>query len=150
MKDEASRWCALLPCSASLNLAVPQNCLAEIVTLHTQREHPPETIRWRDHSLPVIDFGQQEQNAARWREERSGTGLLAIFRGLQGEGCDYWAIAVHGEGLKMKNIAAEQIEEQPDEVIELATAAFSLDGIIYQVPDLTELQRKIAASLEAA
>lgn len=148
MENDVSRWCVLLPCSDSLNLAVPQNCLAEIVTLHTQRERPPESIRWRDNSLPVIDFDRDE--SGEWREARSGTGLLAIFRGLQGEGCDYWAVAVRGEGLKVKDIAAEQIEDVPEEVLELATAAFSLDGCIYQVPDLTVLQRKIAASLEAA
>lgn len=148
MTDDTSRWCALLPCSDTLSLAVPQNCLAEIVTLHTAKEQPPEKIRWRDVSLPVINFAGDQ--APGWREERGGTGLLAIFRGLQGEDCDYWAIAVRGEGLKVKDIAAEAIEDVPEEVLELATAAFSLDGTIYQVPDLTRLQQKIAAMMQAA
>lgn len=147
MTDDASRWCALLPCSDELALAVPQNCLAEIVTMHTARERPPESVRWRGESVPVIDFSPEHNG---WREERSGTGLLAIFRGLQGEGCEYWAVAVRGEGLKMKDISAEEIEDVPEEVLELATAAFRLDGKIYQVPDLTVLQQKITAGLEAA
>ncbi len=148
MKDDASRWCALLPCGGGLNLAVPQNCLAEIVTVHTARERPPEKIRWRDQPLPVVDFALEESTG--WRDERSGAGLLAIFRGLQGEGCDYWAIAVRGQGMTVKDVSAEDVSDEPSEVLELATAAFSLDGTIYQVPDLTGLQRKIAASLEAA
>jgi len=148
MIDDASHWCALLPCSSNLSLAVPQNCLAEIVTLHTAREEPPEKIRWRGNSVPVVNFAPQGSSG--WREERGGTGLLAIFRGLQGEGCDYWAIAVRGEGLKVTNITAEGIEDAPDETLELSTTAFRLNDKIYQVPDLTSLQQKIAASLEAA
>jgi len=148
MTDDTSRWCALLPCSDELSLAVPQNCLAELVTLHAARERPPEKIRWRGESVPVIDFARDQKPG--WREERGGTGLLAIFRGLQGEGCDYWAIAVRGEGLKVKNIAVESIKDAPEEVLELATAAFWLDDSIYQVPDLTRLQQKIAAMFEAA
>lgn len=147
MSDETSRWCALLPCSDELSLAVPQNCLAEIVTMHTAQEHPPEKIRWRGESVPVVNFSQGH---AGWREDKSGTGLLAIFRGLRGEGCNYWAVAVRGEGLKVKDIAAEPIEDVPDEVLELATAAFRLDGKVYQVPDLTTLQQKITSGLEAA
>ena len=147
MTDDVSRWCALLPCSAELSLAVPQSCLAEIVTLHTTRERPPEKIRWRGESVPVIDFAPEQPG---WREEQSGTGLLAIFRGLQGEGCDYWAVAVRGQGLAVKDIAAEEIDDTPNEVLELASAAFKLDGTIYQVPDLTALQQKITAGLQAA
>lgn len=148
MTDNEARWSVLLPCSDGLALAVPQNCLAEIVTLHAAREKPPEKIRWRNESVPVINFARDEESG--WREEHGGSGLLAIFRGLQGEGCDYWAIAVRGEGLKVRNLAVENIEDAPEEVLEIATAAFTLDDRIYQVPDLTSLQQKIAASLEAA
>ena len=147
MTDDTSHWCALLPCSGELSLAVPQNCLAEIVTMHTTRERPPEKIRWRGQSVPVIDFAPEQ---AGWREEQSGTGLLAIFCGLQGEGCDYWAVAVRGQGLAVKDIGAEEIEDVPEEVLELGSAAFKLDGTIYQVPDLTALQQKITAGLQAA
>ncbi len=148
MSDDASRWCALLPCSSSLYLAVPQNCLAEIVTLHGSQEQPPQKVRWRGESVPVLNFAMEEETG--WREEESGAGLLAIFRGLRNEGCDYWAIAVRGEGIAVKDIAAEGIEDAPEEVLELATAAFTLNDRVYQVPDLTSLQHKIAKSLEAA
>lgn len=148
MSNESSQWCALLPCSSSLNLAVPQNCLAEIVTLQASREQPPQKVRWRGASVPVINFALDDELG--WRDERGSSGLLAIFRGLRDEGCDYWAVAVRGDGLKVKDIAAEAIEDMPEEVLELATAAFKLDNLVYQVPDLNTLQQKISQGLEAA
>ena len=47
MSDKPSRWCVLMPCSHAESWAVPQNCLAEIVTLHAVDAHPPPEISWR-------------------------------------------------------------------------------------------------------
>jgi len=148
MSDDSSRWCVLIPCSKTESWAVPQNCLAEIVTLPATSEQPPEEILWRDQAVPVLDFGYDD--GSRWREQRGGSGLLAVFLGLEGEGCDYWAVAVRGEGLAVTALAPDDIEDAPDAVLEHSTGAFSLQGHVYQVPDLAALQKKIAASQEVA
>jgi chemotaxis signal transduction protein len=148
MTDDTSRWCVLIPCSNAESWAVPQNCLAEIVTLHDTAELPPEELNWRGVSVPVMDFGYDDGSP--WRERRGGAGLIAIFLGLEGEGCDYWGVAIRGQGLAVRRIAAQQVEDAPEAVRQHATAAFKLDGAVYQVPDLALLQKKIAASLAAA
>jgi hypothetical protein len=144
MTDDTSRWCVLMPCSKTEAWAVPQNCLAEIVTLHDVAEQPPDEILWRGVSVSVLDFGDDDGSA--WREHHGDTGLIAIILGLEGEGCDYWGVAVRGEGLAVKRVAAGDVEDLPDAVREHASAAFNLHGTAYQVPDLAALQKKIAAS----
>ncbi len=148
MTDDASRWCVLIPCSKTESWAVPQNCLAEIVTVHDTARQPPEELSWRGMSVPILDFGCDDDS--HWREKHGGTGLIAIFLGLEGEGCDYWGIAVRGEGLAVKRVSAQQVEDAPEAVQQHATAAFKLQGEIYQVPDLALLQEKIATSLAVA
>ena len=148
MTDDASRWCVLIPCSKTESWAVPQNCLAEIVTLHDTAEQPPRELSWRGVSVPVLDFGCDD--GCQWRKQRDGTGLIAIFLGLEGEGCDYWGVAVRGEGLAVKRVFEQQVEEAPEAVQQHATAAFTLQGAVYQVPDLALLQKKIATGLNAA
>ena len=148
MTDDTTHWCVLIPCSKTESWAVPQNSIAEIVTLQATTEQPPEELEWRGQTIPVLDFGFEED--ASWREQLGGTGLIAIFLGLQGEGCDYWGVAVRGEGLAVKRVAAADVEDAPESVLEHATAAFKLDDVIYQVPDLAVFQRKIAATEEVA
>ena len=148
MTDDTSRWCVLLPCSKTESWAVPQNCLGEIVTLQGAAEQPPEELVWRGATVPVLDFGYDD--GSEWREKHAGTGLIAVFLGLEGEGCDYWGVAIRGEGLAIKRIAAQDIQDAPEAVRQHATAAFSLQGAVYQVPDLALLQKKIADSLELA
>jgi len=148
MKDDSLRWCVLIPCSKTESWAVPQNCLAEIVTLHAASEQPPEELQWRGQSVPVLDFGYDDGSL--WREQLGGAGLIAVFLGLEGEGCDYWAVAVRGKGLAVTAIAPDDVEDAPDAVQEHSTNAFSLGGVVYQVPDLAALQKKIAASQEVA
>jgi alanine racemase len=99
-------------------------------------------------NLPVLDFGDDDSSA--WREHRSGTGLVAIFLGLEGEGCDYWGVAIRGEGLAVKRVATGEVKDSHEAVREHACAAFSLHGTVYQVPDLAALQKKITASQEMA
>jgi hypothetical protein len=145
---DEGRWCVLLPCSSSEHWAVPQNTLAEIVTLPADEEQPPEVLDWRGNSVPVLDFGDDDE--APWRERLSGTGLVAVFLGLEGENCDYWAVAVRGEGLAVRQISSEMLEDAGDVTVEHASSAFNLGGTVYQVPDLLALQRRIAANMDTA
>jgi len=141
MTDESSRWCVLLPCSRDEAWALPQRCLAEIVTVAAEGERPPSEISWRGESIPVLDFTGTGQ--ASWRDSRSGTGLVAVLLGLKGGGWRYWGVAVRGEGLGVHEMIEEQIEDLPEETLEHATAAFRMHGTVYQVPDLGALQRSI-------
>jgi len=147
-QDTDSQWCVLLPCSGSEYWAVPQNALAEIVTLQAVSEQPPEELQWRTETVPVLDFGRDD--GSRWRERLGGTGLVAVLLGLEGEECNYWGVAVRGEGLAVKRVSPEEVVDAPDAVAEYASAAFVLGGVTYQVPDLVALQRKIAASMAVA
>jgi len=146
--DIPKRWCVLIPCSSTETWAVPQNCLAEIVTLHTEEAVPPNTVNWRDRSVPILDLGREDGSL--WSEPRRGAGLVAIFLGLKGEGCEYWGLAVRGDGLKVISLSHEQVEDQPEQVEEHATAAFTFGGVLCQVPDLDSFQRKSAASQQVA
>ena len=51
-------------------------------------------------------------------------GLVAIFLGLKGEGCEYWGVAVRGEGLRVVSLSPEEVEDVPEQVQQHATAAF--------------------------
>ena len=148
MSDDTPHFFVLMPCSMTQSWAVPPNSIAEIVTLQATTEQPPEELEWRGQTIPVLDFGFDEDCS--WREQLGGTGLIAIFLGLKGEGCDYWGVAVRGEGLAVKRVAAADVEDAPESVLQHATAAFKLDDVIYQVPDLAVFQRKIAATEEVA
>lgn len=148
MKDESLRWCVLIPCSKEEIWAVPQICLAEIYTLQTDAEMPPEEIDWRDRKVPVLDLGEGEGDT--WRETRRGSGLIAIFLGLEGEACEYWGVAVRGDGLTVAKVAADAVQDRPEVAVEHATAAFELEGSIYQVPDLGDLQKKLAQARQVA
>jgi len=147
MSDEALRSCVLIPCSQSESWAVPQICLAEILTLQTAAETPPEEVEWRGRTVPVIDMGREDGTS--WQEHR-GVGLVAIFLGLEGEGCDYWGVAVRGEGLAIEKISPEEVSDASDDVLPHASAAFRLNDVLYQVPDLDSFQKKISADMSAA
>ena len=148
MTDENLRWCVLIPCSKQEVWAVPQICLAEIFTLQTESDLPPEEIEWRDRKVPVLDLGAEDGSV--WRETRRGSGLIAIFLGLEGEALDYWGVAVRGEGLAVSKVAPDEVRDAPDALAEHATAAFEREGVVYQVPDLAELQKKLAESRQVA
>jgi hypothetical protein len=144
MTDNTARWCVLIPCSKTETWAVPQNCLGEIVTLQADSELPPDEVNWRDRVVPVLDFGSDDGSL--WREPRRGTGLIAIFLGLKGEGCEYWGMAVRGEGLRVVSLSPEEVEDLPEQVSEHATAAFNYHGVLCQVPDLDGFQKTVAAN----
>ncbi|CAA0121863.1 Uncharacterised protein [Halioglobus japonicus] len=142
MQDNTKLWCALIPCSGTETWAVPQNCLAEIVTLHTDAEQPPEEIIWRDRAVPVLDMGSEDGSA--WQQPSRDAGLVAVFLGLKGEGCEYWGVAIRGQGLKVAPLVAEEVEEVTEGVQDYATAAFMFNGVLCQVPDLDSFQKKVA------
>ena len=145
---EEGQWCILLPCSEGERWAVPQNTLGEIVTLHADSEQPPDMLTWRGESVPVLDLGGDGESP--WREPMGGTGLVAVFLGLEGEKCRYWGLALRGTGLAVKRLLPAEIEEATGAVAEYATAAFDLAGDTCQVPDLPALQRRAADNLIAA
>jgi hypothetical protein len=144
MADNAKHWCVLIPCSNTETWAVPQNCLAEIVTLPADTQLPPGQVQWRERKVPVLDLGNGDGSL--WRQPRRETGLVAIFLGLRGEGCEYWGVAVRGEGLVVAGLSPEAVEDMPGRALEHATAAFMFNGVLCQVPDLDGLQKRIAVS----
>jgi hypothetical protein len=141
MSEKNSRWCVFLPCSTEETWVVPQNCLAEIVTFHDVDNHPPQTFSWRGHEVPVMDLGAGGD--APWRDLVGGTGLIAVILGLQGQKYEYWAIALRGDGLTVKNLAKEALTNTPENAREYSSSAFQIRDIVYQVPDLPELQKQI-------
>ena len=148
MSEEASRWCVLLPCSNTETWAVPQNCLGEILTLQSETEQPPGAVSWRDCTVPVLDLGGEDGSV--WREPRRGSGLMAVFLGLKGEGCEYWALALRGANLSVVNLLPEEVEDAPEQVSEHATAAFNFRGVLCQIPDLDSFQKKITLNQSIA
>ena len=128
MSEESATNCVLLPVSGDESWAVPQNCLAEILTVSATSDTPPETVSWRGREVPVLDFGSGEDT--RWWEERVGTGLVAIFLGLAGEGCEYWGVALRGTGLAVTSLTADKVHDAPERVSEHASAAFESQGVL--------------------
>jgi hypothetical protein len=146
--DRERKWCVFLPCSGKVSWVVPQNCLAEIITATADTEQPPEQIVWRGQEIPVLDLGAKGDAA--WREERTGTGLIAVLLGLEGGGCDYWGVALRGEGLGMSDLAGVEVTDVVSEDEDELGALFQLNGDTYAIPDLVEIQRQAAiASREA-
>ncbi len=146
--ENASRWCVLLPCSKEETWAVPQKCLAEIVTLHADAAEPPEQFTWRGQEVPVLDL--DSGGATPWRDIREATGLIAVMLGLEGGSWQYFGIALRGEGLGMKDLAREDIEEAADSMIEGSISAFKMGGKIYQVPKLHDIYTRVGQGLSAA
>jgi chemotaxis signal transduction protein len=142
MSSNHSRWCVFLPCSGEEIWAVPQNCLAEVVTVQAVGQAPPEQINWRGQEVPVLDL--DESGETPWRDPLSETGHIAVILGLEGQASDYWAVALRGEGLAAKNLSTREIKDQPDRVMDKCTSAFEYQDVLYQVPDLPELQKQVA------
>lgn len=139
-------WCALLPCSHEQRWAVPQRCLGEVVSIPNADTNPPEYIEWRSQTVPVLDL--DPENGPRWKNERTGIGIVAVILGLPGEGPSYWGLALRGEKLGIEDLARADITDAPDQVAKNASAAFMLDEILYQVPDLPRWQQQIGGQSE--
>jgi len=118
------------------------------MTLNVDTALPPDEVSWRGRTVPVLDFGRDDGSL--WRGQHRGIGLVAIFLGLRGEGCEYWGVAVRGKGLKVVSLSPEEVEDMPEQAREHATAAFNFDGVLCQVPDLDSFQKKIAISQQVA
>lgn len=143
MSNPGTRMCVLLPCGGDLRWAVPQSCLAEILTLATEDENPPETMTWRGIELPVVDIGAP--SGTPWRNAQGGTGLIAVVLGVDDEGSDCWGLALRGDGLSVRDVQESDCRDLPESVVDNSLAAFALGGAVYQVPDLPSLQRLAAA-----
>ena len=148
MAESSTRWCVFLPCSREEIWAVPQNCLAEVVTLQAVNDTPPEQINWRGHEVPVLDL--DDAGATPWRDPQGETGLIAVILGLQGQGSDYWAVALRGDGLVAKNLPTGEMKDMPARVLDRCTAAFEYENVVYQVPDLPELQKQVTMYCNSA
>ncbi len=147
MSDEALRSCVLIPCSQAETWAVPQICLAEIFTVQDAGDTPPEEVEWRGRNVRVLDLGREDGTS--WQGNH-GVGLVAIFLGLKGEECEYWGVAIRGDGLAVEKISAESVTDAPDDVLPHATAAFRMKEVLYQVPDLDSFQKQLSAEMSAA
>lgn len=140
--------CVLLPCASNRRWAVPQNCLAEILTLPADDGSVPAEVLWRGLEIPVMDFGAQGK--VPFKDAQNGTGLVAVMLGVRGSGCDYWGLALRGGGLTVRHIEESDCQDKPDAVQEYSLAAFELDGQTYQVPDLPALQSLATGMVSAA
>ncbi len=148
MSEDKPRMCVLLPCAPGRRWAVPQNCLAEIVTLPPASDHSvPAQLQWRGVDVPVIDFA--DDTDVPWRDDNNSSGLIAVILGVKGVGPSYWGVALRGDGLSVRQVNADECEDRPDLILEHSLAAFELDGQVYQVPDLPVLQ-SLAMTQETA
>ncbi len=146
METENSQHCVLLPCSNGEHWAVPHNCLAEIVTLPIgDDDSPPAEITWRGQAVPVLDLG--ETGDASWRESHGGTGLIAVFLGLEGEGLEYWGLVLRGVGLGTTHLLDDDIEDCETPEGELYSAAFRIGDDTYRVPDLFAVQKHMSRAM---
>ncbi len=134
MEEKTAQHCVLLPCSEDERWAVPQNCLAEIITYNGDDEQPPAQINWRGEIIPVLDL--QQSGSTPWRGR-----LIAVMLGLQGEGLDYWGLALRGEGLTAVNLQESAVQDLEQVTAQHSSASFRLGEQEYQVPDLLALQK---------
>ncbi|RLQ23786.1 hypothetical protein DWB85_01135 [Seongchinamella sediminis] len=116
---------------------MPQNCLAEILTLPADADLAPVEVNWRGVDIPVMDPGAD--SGTPWRESGNSSGLVAVILGVRGNGPDYWGVALRGTGLSVRNIDAADCVDLPA-VEEYYLAAFEVGGQVCQVPDLPALQ----------
>jgi hypothetical protein len=146
--ENESRWCVLLPCSSQETWAVPQKCLAEIVTLPTEASSPPTELFWRGRDVPILDLDKGDE--APWRDSRAATGLIAVMLGLKGGSWEYYGVALRGGGLNMKDLSREQIEDVPELALKGSSAAFRMNGKVYQIPDMASLPERQGSQRSAA
>ncbi len=148
MTETFTGCCVLLPCAQDYSWVVPQGCLGEIVTVPAAEDLPPSEIKWRGETVPVMDV--VSEGAPPWRDQRGGSGLVAVLLGRRDEACQYFGLAVRGTNLGVSNLAQEQIEDLEEPLRDYATAAFRMNEHTYQIPDLLALQRALASRETAA
>ena len=144
MSVDDRQWCIFLPCGNGDTWAVPQNAVAEIVTVEGHSSEPPKTIMWRGRNLPVVDPSTDKSTA--WRDKYGRSGLVAVILGLEGEELEYWGVALRGEGLTIKDMRSETVEEAQDEAQERSLTAFRLNQHVVQIPDLAKMQHELQST----
>ncbi len=141
MSEMRVRRCLFLPCSAGEIWALPTNCLAEIVTLYNVDPLPPEWIKWRGQQVPVLDLDSSQ--SVRWRDQRSGSGMVAVLLGIAGLGCNYLGVALRGPGLGLHDVPEDEVDDCPDEALARSVGAFRWRDTLYQIPDLPALLKEV-------
>ena len=139
MNKTSATKCIVLPCTERDLWAVPENCLAEIVTQPAEGAAPLQ-ISWRGQQVPVLDL--DSEGDAHWGAAHGGTGLIAVLLGLENTGTAYWGVVLRSSGLRSHSVP-EDVEDATDEAAAYALAAFRQDGVLYQVPDLAALQIRV-------
>jgi len=135
-----SRQCVVLPCTDQDLWAVPENSLAEIVTLSPACDTPPAELEWRGQPIPVLDL---QVGCSDWGSRHGGTGLIAVLHGLDSSGPAFWGVCLREHGLRVEHLP-ETVDDAADESADYALGAFRHGGQVYQVPDLVALQRQAA------
>ncbi|MEP0201085.1 MAG: hypothetical protein ABJ084_12070 [Halioglobus sp.] len=144
MSIDERQWCIFLPCGNGDTWAVPQNAVAEIVTVEADSSEPPATLMWRGRNVPVVDPGTDKSTP--WRDKYGRSGLVAVMLGLEGEELEYWGVAVRGEGLTIKDMRSETVEDAQDQAHEHALTAFRLNQHVVQIPDLAKMQHELQST----
>ncbi|GHD34711.1 hypothetical protein [Parahalioglobus pacificus] len=139
MENAAPQQCIILPCTADDFWAVPENALAEILTLPAEGQHPPATVEWRGREIPVLDLGS---DADHWGKRHGGTGLIAVLRGLSSSGPEFWGVCLRELGLRIE-VLTEEAEDASANAAEYAVGAFRQGEELYQVPDLQALESRL-------
>ncbi|WP_146003536.1 hypothetical protein [Kineobactrum sediminis] len=137
--------CVLLPCAGPHTWAVPQDCIAEIVTMTGSVSGH---LGWRGCEVPVYGPDNYPIDTAT-DALAATTAIFVVFFGLRGRGCDYWAVRLQGHGLTSTELSESAIEDRPDLLLPGFLAAFTLAGKTCQVPDLPFLQSQVAAATDA-
>ena len=144
MSIDERQWCIFLPCGKGETWAVSHNAVAEIVAVDAVGVEPPEQLMWRGNNLAVFDPGLG--TGTPWREAPGSTGHVAVLLGLEGAALEYWGVALRGEGLTIKDLRREVIEEAQDRAKEHAVTAFRLHDQLVQIPDFAMMQHQLQFS----
>jgi hypothetical protein len=135
MRPDSLQRCVLLPCHGGQTWAVPPNCLVEIAMVPVATA---DRVSWRDRDIPLFEVASAAP--------RPDPCPCAIFLGMKGQRCDFWALALADCGARAVTLAAAVLEEQPDQVQADCLSAFRFEGLLCQVPDLPALQARLAGS----
>ena len=144
MTRDERQWCVFLPFGSGETWAVSQNVVAEIVTMPATSPEPPGELIWRGRTVPVFDPGVATQTP--WCDQYGRTGLVAVLLGLEDGDLQYWGVALRGEGLTIKDMHREAVEDAREEAHADAITAFRLNQQLVQIPDLAMMQHKLQSA----
>jgi hypothetical protein len=144
MSSDVRQWCVFLPLGSGETWAVSQNVVAEIVTVPATGSEPPEELVWRGTTVSILDPGVATQTP--WCDQYGRAGLVAVLLGLEGGDLQYWGVALRGQGLTIKDMHREAVEDARDEAHTDAITAFRLNQQLVQIPDLAMMQHKLQST----